>query len=77
MGLLDRLRTTQPSTKPRGESGRGHVDGFLALEELNNDLRGRAGFTVFDRMYRTDPDVRRNVAMVVNPIVGGTWSVEP
>lgn len=77
MGFLDRLRTTQPSRTPRGDSGRGHVDGFLALEELNAALRGTAGLQIFDKMYRTDPDVRRSVAMVTNPIVGGTWSVEP
>ena len=77
MGFLDRLRTKQPSRSPRGESGRGHVSGFLALEELNVALRGRAGLEVYDRMYRTDPDVRRSVQMVVNPIIGATWSVEP
>lgn len=77
MGFLDRFRNQQPSKTPRGESGRGHVDGFLALEELNVELRGRQGLTIFDRMYRTDPDVRRNVAMAANPVIGGTWNVEP
>lgn len=77
MGFLNRFRTTQPSKTPRGTSGRGHTDGFLALEELNVDLRGTSGLQVFDKMYRTDPDIRRSVAMVCNPIIGGTWSVEP
>ena len=77
MGFLDRFRTTQPSKTARGSSGRAHVNGFLALEELNVELRGTSGLQKFDKMYRTDPDIRRNVAMVTNPIVGGTWSVEP
>lgn len=77
MGFLDRLRLTQPSKTARGDSGRGHIDGYLQLEELNNALRGVAGLKIFDEMYRSDPDIRRVVAMTTNPIVGGTWTVEP
>lgn len=86
MSLLDRFRQQPPPVpakpdapawRPRGQSGRGHYHGFLALEELTLDLQGIRGLAVFDRMWRTDPDVRRAGAMVINPILGGTWSVEP
>ena len=75
--LLKRRAPTQPAASARGRSGRGHSNGFLELEEVNVDLQGRAGLDVFDRMYRTDPDVRRNVTMVAAPIIGGTWTVDP
>lgn len=78
MGLLDRFRTSkQPATRPRGDSGRGHIDGYLQLEELNSDLTGERGLAVFDKMYRTDPDVRKNLWMIVNLLVGATWTVQP
>jgi hypothetical protein len=79
MGILDRFRFTDkaPPTKPRGGSGRAHYSGFLELEEENFELRFPHGLKKLDRMYRTDPDVRRAVRMVINPLIGGTWSVEP
>lgn len=77
MGFLDRFRTSKPPTKPRGASGRGHFDGYLQLEELNPDLQGQRGLEVFDKMYWTDPDVRKNVWMIINLLISATWSVEP
>lgn len=78
MGLLDRFRTSKPpTTRPRGESGRGHIDGYLQLEELNADLAGQSGLQVFDKMYRSDPDVRKNLWMIINLLVGATWTVQP
>lgn len=78
MGILDRFRREPaPPTQARGASGRGHHQGFLQLEELNRDLQGRMGLEVFDKMWRTDPEVRRNVGMVTNPGVAATWEVEP
>lgn len=78
MGLIDRFRTSkQPAKKPRGESGRGHVDGYLQLDELNTDLHGERGLEVFDKMYWTDPDVRKNLWMIVNLLAGATWTVVP
>lgn len=77
--LFDRLLGRKPPTtgKPRSDSGRGHTQGFLDLEELNNDLRGRQGLDTYDKMYRGDPDVHRNVVMAYTPIVNATWSVDP
>lgn len=80
MGILDRFRNQKPpkpDTRVRSASGRGHTEGFLELEELNEDLKGVPGLTIFDRMYRGDGDIRQVVSMVCNPVVGGTWSVVP
>lgn len=67
----------KPQTRARGNSGRWHTDGFLQYEELNVDLQHPAGCVVYDRMWRTDPDVRRVWGMWCNPIIAGTWQIEP
>lgn len=87
MGLRDRLRSfatpptapadPAPQTVARGNSGRWHTNGFLQYEETNRELVHPYGHRVFDRMWRTDPDVRHAMWMFFNPILGGTWSVEP
>lgn len=89
MGLLDRFRTAnvaplteqnaelERETIPRSASGRAHTAGFLEYEELNNDLRHPEGQKIYDQMYRGDGDVRQVVQLTTNPVVGGTWSVDP
>jgi len=78
MAFLDRFRRRkQPPTKPRGGSGRAHYDGFLEQEESNVELTFPRGLKTFDKMYRTDPDVRRVVWMASNPVIGATWTAEP
>jgi hypothetical protein len=66
-----------PQTAPRGQSGRWHTSGYLQFEELNAELQHPQGHAIYDRMWRTDPDVRRSLAMALNPILGATWSMEP
>jgi hypothetical protein len=77
MGLLDPFRKRKPPTSPSGRSGRGHYAGFLELEELNTDLQGRQGLAIYDQMWREDGDVRRSLSMICNPLIAGTWTLEP
>ncbi len=63
--------------EPRGASGRYNTSGFLQWDELNVDLQGRAGIHVFDKMYRTDADIRRALTICFTPIVNATATVEP
>jgi hypothetical protein len=67
----------KPSYAPKGEAGRGHTEGWLDLEEFNNDLKHPHGHRVYDKMYRTDGDVRQVVQLICNPIIAGTWAVVP
>lgn len=66
-----------PDTRPIGGSGRFHTGGYLQFEELNLELQHPWGHTVYDRMWRTDPDVRGKLAMCLNPLLAGTWTIEP
>jgi hypothetical protein len=80
MGLLDRWRdkpTPPDNQKPRGTSGRGHTEGFLDLEETNVELQHPRSHEVYDKMYRTDGDIRQVVQLSSNPIASGTWTVVP
>ena len=58
MAPLDRLlrrnaKPKPPPSTPRGTSGRGHSNGFIVEDELNQSLVGAEGRKVFDRMWRT------------------------
>jgi hypothetical protein len=78
--FLERLRG-EPKPAATGTakatSGRGHISGFIVPEELNTRLVGTAGLRIFDRMWRTDSDVRKALTMLINPIAGATWTIEP
>src|ERR1043166_9034361 len=80
---LDRF-ARKPSMAPAGESGRGNElrtglrsQGYITPDEFNARLQGLAGIRMFDEMWRSDSDVRRALTMVISPISGATWSVEP
>ncbi len=85
MGILDWFRQRPVAEQPResrrggpeGGSGRGHTHGFLELEELNPALMHPLSHRVYDRMYRTDSDVKQVISLTANPITGGTWSAVP
>lgn len=77
VALRDLFTRRPPANdQPISDSGRAHVSGFLALEEMNALLQGPQGLQTYDAMWRSDPDVRRAVRMAANPIVTATWSVE-
>lgn len=78
--FLDRWRKSpQPTADAPSEAaaGREHTQGYIVVEETNQDLVGFNGYTTYDKMYRTDGDTRQAVQLVVNPIVAGTWEVVP
>lgn len=80
MGLLDRWRDSKEpkaDVAPSSTSGRGHTEGFIVYEEKNPDLVGVPGLEIFDKMWRTDGDVKQALALVGNPLIAGTWDIEP
>lgn len=75
--LTDLFRRKKPQTAPQGASGRYARDGIITPDEHNPDLVGVSGIDRYEKMWRTDADVRRSLQMVINPIAGATWDVEP
>jgi nitroreductase len=74
---MDRFSKGKPSEAPQSNSGRGHFDGWLDFDEINAELRGLLGIREFDKMYRTDGDVRQAVSLVTNPLLAASWFVIP
>ena len=79
MAPLDRFRSrAKPKLDaPKGDSGRGHTGSYIRSDETNSDLLGIRGLQTYDRMWRTDGDIRKTLAMMFNPIVAATWRVDP
>lgn len=78
--FLDRFRkdpSPKPDRKPLAAAGREHTAGFIVVEEHNPDLIGFRGYETYDKMYRTDGDVRQVIQLVSNPVVSGTWESVP
>ena len=84
MGLLDRFRGKPPMTAV-GDSGRGNTPArsggtsFLNLQpdEFNAALTLHQGYAIFDQMWRGDAEVRKTLLMLLNPMIGATWTIEP
>jgi hypothetical protein len=68
---------SRPETKARGGSGRLHTGGFLDYDELNPQLRGKMGIRAMEKMWRSDADVRRSLALVTTPAATCTFEVDP
>ncbi len=83
--LADLSQTTaiesQPATKgtqasARGSSGTKIFAGFFS-EEYLPELKGRAAAEVYDKMRRSDGQVKMLTSAVKNVIKAATWEVEP
>jgi len=68
---------TKPNVTGHGSSGRMHVGGFLDVDEINANLRGKEGIRAFDKMWRTDGDCKGALTKCVNPMVAADWQMEP
>ncbi len=88
MSIFDNLRRrNQPDNggarpaprtgNTRSESGRGQRYGLLNYDDHNLDLVGVRGVMEMDRIWRSDPDARRIILMLVVALIGGTITVEP
>jgi hypothetical protein len=69
-----------PGRKPgMGEIGTtGHSNySQLIREDYNSDLRGIQGIRLYDRMRKSDGQVRSTLRLVKTPVMAARWYVEP
>lgn len=52
----------------KGASGTVNMQGFLQQEEYLSDLKGQQGLRIYDRMRRSDPDVREALGHISAPV---------
>ena len=62
------------NTKEKGNSGTA-ISAYVYQNEYLNELIGVEAHTIYNKMRRSDPQVRKVLAAVTNPIKAATWSI--
>jgi hypothetical protein len=62
------------NTKEKGNSGTA-ISSLVYQNEYLNELIGVEAHTVYNKMRRSDPQVRKVLAAITNPIKAATWSI--
>lgn len=67
----------RPAQDEIGGTGTAIYSGFISDEEYNADLRGSLGRAVYDKMRRSDGQVKATLLACTLPIHAATWTMEP
>jgi len=73
--VLDKT-PARPSFRELGTTGQTNY-GFMVRDDYNPELRGQAGLTVYDKMRKSDGQVRATLRLVKTPVLAARWYVEP
>jgi hypothetical protein len=73
--VLD-VTPNRPSYRELGTTGQSIWTGMLR-EDYNPKLRGRLGLEVYDRMRKSDGQVRATLRLVKTPVLAARWYMEP
>lgn len=60
-----------------GAYGNNIFRGFINGEEYNPELSGKAGLAIFDEMWRSDAAVQASLKLLMYPITGASYDIEP
>jgi hypothetical protein len=66
---------TRPNFRELGTTGQTNYN-FMVRDDYNPELRGQAGLNVFDRMRKSDGQVRATLRLVKTPVLAARWYVE-
>jgi hypothetical protein len=72
--ILDRT-PERPSLRELGTTGQTNF-GFMAREDYNPELRGLQGLRIYDRMRKSDAQVRATLRLVKTPVLAARWYVD-
>lgn len=81
--LIARPVTRVTHSRPDGATGTVVTGGKIRYEEWNTEVEGSKGYGshgrqgVFDKMRRTDPQIRRSLELLKLPIQAANWVIEP
>lgn len=70
------VRGRKPRFDEVGSTGTAFISGHLAEEEYNSELQGEKGRLVYDKMRRSDAQVKATLLVCQLPLRAGTWSIE-
>ena len=65
-----------PEFSEIGATGTAFYRGFLDSEEFNTKLRGTTGASTYNKMRRSDAQVKATMLLISLPIKGATWRFE-
>lgn len=63
--------------KERGVTGTENFGGTISGEEYNPELQGQAGRDIYDKMRRTDAQVRATLQVMKLPLLAAQWAAVP
>jgi hypothetical protein len=69
--------TKKSKTSEIGAIGTQIYGGYITGEEFNAELRESAAIDTYDKMYRTDAQIKSTVLLMTLPIRAAAWDVEP
>lgn len=73
--ILDKTPAS-PNFRELGTTGQTNY-GFMVRDDYNPELRGQAGLTIYDKMRKSDGQVRATLRLVKTPVLAARWYVEP
>lgn len=74
---LQEVKKKKPHLVETGAPGTEFFGGYLVSEEYNTDLQGEKGLIIYDKMRRSDPQVRASLYAVTLPIRQAKWEIQP
>jgi hypothetical protein len=71
------LQRPSPGGKEIGASGTPRAGNVLGVDEYNRDLAGKNAIKVYDRMRRSDGQIRAVLDLLKLPLLGAEWNIIP
>lgn len=68
--------SAKPNYRELGTTGQTSY-GFMVRDDYNPDLRGQQGLAIYDKMRKSDGQVRATLRLVKTPVLAARWYVEP
>jgi len=70
-------KKARPDTKQKGYVGTVITGGRIYKEEYNLTLANERALPVYDKMYRTDAQVKATALAIMLPILAAEWDIQP
>lgn len=73
--VLDKT-PAKPNFRELGTTGQTNY-GFMVRDDYNPDLRGQSGLATYDKMRKSDGQIRATLRLVKTPVLAARWYVDP
>ena len=77
INFAEKKAPVKPDYDERGATGTVFFSGYLSEEEYNSDLQGSKGRTVYEKMRKSDGQVKASLRACKLPLRAAEWTIEP